>query len=40
MAEQGIPKGVLFGTRRLKGPNVVYYGNLRTEEIRAPGGKK
>ena len=39
-AEEGREIPVLFGTRRLKGPNVVWYGDLRTEAIRKKGGKK
>ena len=39
-AEEGREIPVLFGTRRLKGPNVVWYGDLRTEAIRKSGGKK
>jgi len=39
-AEEGLEIPVLFGTRDLKGPNVVWYGHLRTEAIRKSGGKK
>lgn len=39
-AEEGREIPVLFGTRLLEGPNVVWYGDLRTEAIRKKGGKK
>lgn len=39
-AEEGREIPVLFGTRDLYGPNVVWYGDLRTEAIRKKGGKK
>ena len=32
-AEEGRPIQVLFGKKRLKGPNVVWYGHLRSEAI-------
>jgi len=32
-AEEGRSIGVLFGTRWISGPNVVWYGHLRTEAI-------
>ncbi len=32
-AEEGIPIPVLFGTKRIKGPNVVWYGDITTEAI-------
>lgn len=31
---------VLFGTRKLSGPNVVWYGDLRAVAIKKKGGKK
>ena len=34
-AEEGRAIPVLFGTRVLSGPNVVWYGDFRTEAIRA-----
>lgn len=34
IAEEGAPVGVLFGTRRIKGPNVVWYGDLKTQAIK------
>lgn len=40
-ADDGREIPVLFGTREIKGPNVVWYGHLRTSRIRArSGGKK
>lgn len=39
-AEEGREIPVLFGTRDIRGPNVVWYGHLRTEAIRKKGGKK
>lgn len=39
-AEEGREIPVLFGTRVVEGPNVVWYGDLRTEAIRKKGGKK
>jgi hypothetical protein len=39
-AEEGREIPVLFGTRDLKGPNVVWYGHLRTVAIKKKGGKK
>lgn len=39
-AEEGREIPVLFGTRDLKGPNVVWYGDLATEAVRKKGGKK
>ncbi len=32
-ADEGKSIAVLFGTRRIKGPNVVWYGDLKTDEI-------
>ncbi len=34
LAEEGTPVPVLFGTRRLKGPNVVWWGDLSSTAIR------
>ena len=31
---------VLFGTRKMEGPNVVWYGDLRTVPVKKKGGKK
>jgi hypothetical protein len=39
-AEVGREIPVLFGTRELKGPNVVWYGHLRVVPIKKKGGKK
>lgn len=39
-AKEGREVPILFGTRLIKGPNVVWYGDLRTEAIRKKGGKK
>ena len=39
-AEEGGVIGVLFGTCELKGPNVVWYGHLRTVAVKKKGGKK
>ena len=39
-AEEGREVPVLFGTRDLKAPNVVWYGDLRTVAIKKKGGKK
>ena len=39
-AEEGREIPVLFGTRDITGPNVVWYGDLRTEAIKKKGGKK
>lgn len=39
-AEEGREIPVLFGTRDIEGPNVVWYGDLRTVPIKSSGGKK
>lgn len=39
-AEEGREIPVLFGTRDINGPNVVWFGDFRTEPIRKKGGKK
>lgn len=39
VAEEGLVIPVLFGTRVLKGPNVVWYGALRIKPVKAEGGK-
>lgn len=39
-AEVGREIPVLFGTRKLEGPNVVWYGHLRVVAIKKRGGKK
>jgi len=40
VAEQGRPIPVVFGTMLLTGPNVLWYGDLRTTPIKEKGGKK
>ena len=40
VAEQGRPIPVVFGTVTLTGPNVMWYGDLRTTAIKKKGGKK
>ena len=39
-ADPSRPIPIVFGTWKVKGPNVVWYGNLRTIAIRKKGGKK
>ena len=39
-ATEGLEIPVLFGTRLMKGPNVVWYGDVKTVAIRKKGGKK
>lgn len=39
-AEEGREIPVLFGTRELEGPNVVWYGHLNTVAVKKKGGKK
>lgn len=39
-AEEGRPIPVVFGTVLVTGPNVIWYGDLRTKAIKAKGGKK
>jgi len=38
-AQGGIPIPVVFGTVMIQNPNVVWYGDLVTQPIRAPSGK-
>ena len=38
-AQAGREVPVLFGTRELKGPNVVWYGHLRSVAIKKKSGK-
>lgn len=40
VAEQGRPVPVVFGTVLITGPNVLWYGDLRTVPITSDGGKK
>lgn len=39
-AEEGREIPVLFGTKDIKSPNVVWYGHLKTVAIKKKGGKK
>lgn len=39
-ADEGREIPVLFGTRDLHAPNVVWYGDLRVEPVKKSGGKK
>lgn len=39
-AEEGKPIPVLFGTRDLNSPNIVWWGHLKTVAIKSKGGKK
>lgn len=39
-AEVGREIPVLFGTRDIEGPNVVWYGDIRLVPIKSKGGKK
>lgn len=39
-ADVGREIPVLFGTRVITGPNIVWYGDLQTVAIRKKGGKK
>ena len=39
-AEEGRPIPVVFGTVLLRGPNVVWAGDLKVDPIRKSGGKK
>ncbi len=38
-AEEGREIPVLFGTRDLRGPNIVWYGDLKTVALKKKGGK-
>ncbi len=40
IASASAPIPVLFGTRRLSGPNVVWYGDVRSKPIKKKGGGK
>lgn len=40
VAEQGRPVPVVFGTVLITGPNVLWYGDLRTTAITEKGGNK
>lgn len=39
-AEQGRPVPVVFGTVTVRGPNMLWYGDLKAEPIYSEGGKK
>lgn len=39
-ADQGRPIPIVFGTKLVTGPNVVWYGDLSTKAIKQSGGKK
>lgn len=39
-ADDGREIPVLFGCKTIRGPNVVWYGDLETEAIKSKGGKK
>ena len=39
-AEVGREIPVLFGRRKIEGPNVVWYGDLKTIAVKKKGGKK
>ena len=39
-AEEGREIPVLFGTRDVKGPNVVWYGDFAAVAVKKKGGKK
>lgn len=39
-AEEGREIPVLFGTRLLRGPNVVWYGHFKAVAVKKKGGKK
>lgn len=39
VAEEGRPIPVVFGTVTITGPNVLWYGDLRTTPIRTKAGK-
>ena len=39
-ADAGRPIPVVFGTVLVKGPNVVWFGDLRSTPIKSGGGKK
>lgn len=39
-AEEGRPIPVVFGTILVTGPNVLWYGDLRTKAIKSSSGKK
>lgn len=40
IATEGATIAVLFGTKTVSGPNVVWYGDFKTQAIKGKGGKK
>lgn len=38
-ADEGRPIPVVFGTAKITGPNVIWYGDLTTSAIKKKGGK-
>ncbi len=40
VADEGRPIPIVFGTVTITGPNVLWYGDLRTSAIKEKGGKK
>lgn len=40
LAKEGQEIAVLFGTRDIKGSNVMWYGDLKVKAIKKKGGKK
>ena len=40
VADEGRPIPIVFGTVTITGPNVLWYGDLRTSPIKEKGGKK
>lgn len=39
-AQEGASIPVLFGTRKIKGASVTWYGDIKTSAIKSKGGKK
>ncbi len=40
IAEEGVEIPVIFGTVWMRGPNVLWYGDMATTAIKTKGGKK
>lgn len=40
IAQEGATIAVLFGTKTVSGPNVVWFGNFKTQAVQGKGGKK
>lgn len=38
--EEGRKIGILFGSRWIKGPHIMWWGDVRTSPIKSKGGKK